>query len=642
MIASTLTLIVAVITSTFAFRSDEVLEAVRSLHHDVLSLQWNETVPLDILHGQMAHRKGDFQNDIHLNFVGNPINRALRFNMSFPDNNMFVSAFVIEALLQAELLTPQAAKANDTSIASAMENAIHNRDNYQSPSKPIFGFWPQEPVTDKHGHNGYEQWSINLSTAARDITTFGQLLKSILESIGMGWAYEKYVLPFEEIGWMILRTFNIVSDADDTACMLAMTRYLELSRDTAPKAREAWVSRRFDVDAAYDLFVEYSYCPRNGTHKKDLLDSRSYYWARSFISTLTEPDECVVSTWLENYDEEIPVYKNTTFYPMMPFNMNNIDPTVASNALYGMTTSLLMNNTKWFTRSDGRARKLYVTTAKFLAFALNSQLNQTRPDLEMLYYPPVINLPFFVARPLRLLQSRKGSLPFKEMEEVLGILRSASQAGGLAYIRSTAKTNCGGEGRACWTGFLGQADTDFENHSMPSADDRFYSTAAALNALLDIYTTESDDGKRLRWAADVPADARSLIVQATNWILDHYKLPDTTYFNCFFSGSVKSSHTLPFFFPTNRIINMNNETAYTCDKFQPHGNLQNWMLFGVQGTIPESDYQRLVKEGCAGLPSLVDFTGYNFDDSPWPFWSAPVLSKAWAMLALAKVHAVMQ
>ena len=66
----------------------------------------------------------------------------------------------------------------------------------------------------------------------------------------------------------------------------------------------------------------------------------------------------------------------------MPFNVNNVDVTVAANSIYGMTSAVIGevgNFARTFTESKD-LQQIYLNTTKFVTWTINSNFSG-RPDL---------------------------------------------------------------------------------------------------------------------------------------------------------------------------------------------------------------------------------------------------------------------
>ena len=71
----------------------------------------------------------------------------------------------------------------------------------------------------------------------------------------------------------------------------------------------------------------------------------------------------------------------------MPFNLNNVDVTVAANAIYGMTSASIENINDFgnlFLQSDD-LQKIYLNTTKFISWSINSNFSG-RPDLAQVIF----------------------------------------------------------------------------------------------------------------------------------------------------------------------------------------------------------------------------------------------------------------
>ena len=761
--------------------------AVGQMYADVQSGQWQHSEPYGwpITFG---HEAGKYSNNIHVNFVG-PMGEQLREALSFPDNNGFVTVFILDALLQttvygsADSTTGEGPliELNDTSAQMALASLFDDRDkNQPDPKTPIFGFWPQKfavgrrdkhndlrrrvgsgdkmrrnaprahvlssdedhgattpPTTATHNGNGFgywQQWSINLSPASLDGLMFDAVVKYLLDKANLAWLYNLIFPTFDSIFDNILTMFNIPSDADDTGTMLALSRWLLWHpevRQAAPATVALWNEQQFNATAAWDTLLRYRYCPLARATivtneswlppgfptSKATIDARSYAWAHPFFKTLQSESECLVTTWTVNLHEQVSRVLNLSFGPEMPFNVNNVDPTVTTNALLGLVSQLIAGGglstttTSTSTSSSGRGtshhhhpvdqqgstasfrewfansaemQATFLASVKFVSWSLANSSQIPRQDVEMLYYPAVINLPYFVARLFRLLDDHFDDVsPLAPglFQTARALLRSSVRlGGGTQYVlgrmedRSTWCANAwtprgdappslrsssllrgeldemGAETTyACWDGFLGHADATLNGTLTPHYQDRFYTTAVAVNALLEAWTYAPNISARrqLCWAASTPMSVRTAVDGGVNWLLDAYLVHGDTplqYENTFFSGSIHNLTSLPFFSPPNMQWQLNNLTQYNCAESWYNNMIGDDTLWAVAGIMPDGAWQRIVQDGqCAGGPIDVSnaTAGYNSPISPWPYWSSPALSKAFAMAAMAKYFSVL-
>jgi hypothetical protein len=94
---------------------------------------------------------------------------------------------------------------------------------------------------------------------------------------------------------------------------------------------------------------------------------------------------------------------------------------------------------------------------------------------------------------------------------------------------------------------------------------------------------------------------------------------------------------MPFAYPSNRREFLNG-TSLPDDQHFP--NSTQAFFIGVQGFIPESQYQELLKQKHFGFNTPLTFQGYNTDGSFFPFWSSDPYTYAQAMLALARFDSI--
>jgi hypothetical protein len=653
--------VLAIVTATAAHgaSTDQTNAAIRRLHQAAVRGQWQDNVAFDTFTLTFGHRKGSFQSNVRVNVIGDPIMQAVRQLFSIPDDNGFLVPFMTNAFLRAGLARPDLVPVNDTSLNLAMESLLGGVDPTRAAKTPAFGFWPWKcPVGGQ-----CRQHSINMNPIMQN----GEILAAVIIDLVNATGEDKWLEPIaetiEDLCQQFTLTFNIPADADDTGINVGMAYLLEQHEAILPRSVSTWRAQEFDLEAAARLLVEYSYCPADAANRsRGSVDPRSYFWARDFFRTLTAPDECIITTWLQNYDEELAVYRRAPGAPgcLMPFNVNNVDPTVATNALFGLSTILLRNQTAWFT---GRAKTTYLTTARFLAWTIANQRNISRPDIETLYYPTGMNMLAFTGRHLRLLRSHEATgkpWPVPAMQTVLELLDGAMRSGGVPYLAGIAKNTAACSSASmpqpptssvsdtaaqvpiamtCWDGFLGEKDQGWLGEPAPSHQDRYFTTASATNALIAAFTVDlvstSNEPFRLSWAADTPAEVQALVAAGTEYLTLAALAGDTNYECAFFSGSIHAFNSLPFFFPANTILLMNDtsQVVNCSSEAVPFGDLT---FQAVQGQMSEADYQHYLTAGCAGTPAEPAYRGLNDPSSPWPFWSSRPLSQALGLSAVAE------
>lgn len=134
-------------------------------------------------------------------------------------------------------------------------------------------------------------------------------------------------------------------------------------------------------------------------------------------------------------------------------------------------------------------RGMHLNTTHLLEYGIRSGIVMNRTDLALTYYPSEFDFFWFVARNVHLLRSHKlakGSLPFSELELCLSTLQSAMEEQGVQQLLSVAHSTEFGT-QIYWEGFMG----NYANKTRH--EDRLFSTAVTLNALIDLYSVTSPD-----------------------------------------------------------------------------------------------------------------------------------------------------
>lgn len=185
-----------------------------------------------------------------------------------------------------------------------------------------------------------------------------------------------------------------------------------------------------------------------------MIDPRTFFYMREYIYTqvVNASVAAYVSTWAQNLTgDKVEFYKSYA----MPFNANNVDLTVCTNAIYGITAAVLSNMsdpTSWF---DAELQILYENTTSLISWMIERNFS-SRPDLALTYYPSVYNFYWFTARTLNLLSSTP-SLPYPVMDRVRGKLTFALRGAATLTILEQATYE---GGTAFWDDFLGDDDKD--------------------------------------------------------------------------------------------------------------------------------------------------------------------------------------
>ncbi|KRX09831.1 hypothetical protein PPERSA_02703 [Pseudocohnilembus persalinus] len=102
----------------------------------------------------------------------------------------------------------------------------------------------------------------------------------------------------------------------------------------------------------------------------------------------------------------------------MPMDVNNIDVTVNTNALFGLINFLMENEENLediFEFYDQEIRQIINDVTDLIVWAVKSEVIIKRPDLSLTYYPSEYNFYWFVSRIGNYL-NRFENIPFPEIE----------------------------------------------------------------------------------------------------------------------------------------------------------------------------------------------------------------------------------
>jgi len=577
--------------------------------------------------------KGLFPSWIHLNFHGDFPLTLLRREFKFFDNNYFVTSWILQMLLEAHQLGTVDLGQEKTMIKDALDAILKFRDRNFPLTTPITDFWRQKYDSSS---GMYIQTPTNIAEPLKFGVSLAELLEEFAKFLGFHNIYKDMKLVVNELG-SLLAAFSIPADFDDTSVSLALGGLL---KRTFPDLYQQWLAVNANFGALSRAYVAYSYQPFVRDSKGDTitnaLDPRSYFWMRNWLlhknSSSGSSNLKLVTTWVQNLAETKQLWDTGV---RMPFNSNNVDGSVCANGVFGITvaTLFLCDDTEWFTPE---LQQLYSDTSELLAWITEEGVLNWRPDLVLLYYPPIYDFYWFVARSVFMLRTTP-SINHPIVRKVQSLLTRAMMTIGTRDLLARAQWDSHSNW-VYWDDFLGNNDTD-NGKSVNYAEDRLFSTSMAINALIDTWTTtvSSNNPKRL-WLPQTPSTVKNAVIRAVNW-LNHFVLRDD-YLpeNAFFSGSVKGLNDIPLAYPANRIELLNG----TSIKPSNMSEITPKVIDVVQGIIDEKSYQQLLNRTWFGFKTPLTFAGYNAGDlsSTFPFWSSPPLTWATALLSLSKYSVI--
>ena len=111
---------------------------------------------------------------------------------------------------------------------------------------------------------------------------------------------------------------------------------LKLLQDKYPTVYPRWAQTNSNMKKLVELTLRYAYRPSTDDLDLNIIDPRTYFWMRDFIRD--NPQTILPSTWAQNISQ---VRKFARRGVQMPFDVNNIDVTVAANVLHGITSAII-------------------------------------------------------------------------------------------------------------------------------------------------------------------------------------------------------------------------------------------------------------------------------------------------------------
>ena len=213
---------------------------------------------------------------------------------------------------------------------------------------------------------------------------------------------------------------------------------------------EQWKAVNPSISEVIPYLKKYAYRPFSTNEDSNIIDPRTYFYARHFLHEHTGP-LALIPTWVQNLTE------NRRFFDKryrMPLNSNNVDLTVSSNMIYGLTAAVLgqLEGTEsWFDDTD--LQMIYENTSALMAWEIKRNFSN-RMDLALTYYPSEYSFYWFTARTVNLLNSAD-DLPHPVMVRVRDILTEALRYNATDTIVAAAVN----EGEyVYYDGFLGNGD----------------------------------------------------------------------------------------------------------------------------------------------------------------------------------------
>ena len=281
----------------------------------------------------------------------------------------------------------------------------------------------------------------------------------------------------------------------------------------------------------------------------------------------------------------------------------------------------------------------------------------------MLYYPSIYDFLWMAARTARFLASHNETTEVPVLSQARDVLLDALYEAGTYQIIGAAQHAPNG---IYWYQFLSlffQEDKylhesvrdDFlgDDGGVARGEDRLFSTALAVNTLIDIWTNgfaafssaeKQVGGKKtcqLQWRSETPEAVKATIDSGVAFLSNEMLAGNLELENAFFSGSMKSLSTNPFSYPGTYSKYLNGTAVDPSMPNFPPGTSGTELVFAMRGLANSADYQKWLTRKWFGFTVPTTFDGFNTGGlGPWPYWSSPAMTYAMGLIALSNYVAL--
>ncbi|RNA27111.1 transmembrane [Brachionus plicatilis] len=595
-------------------------------------------------------KQGLYRSDIRVNFFGSPAARKLRNGelTSVFDNDMFSTAWIITTILESNLYGKGAPLLDQKRLQLALEaiGSFRDKNDKNYLKSLIRSFWPQ---IYNSTFDIWQQQPDNIRNVALSVeyVPWDRIIK-LLSDLKLE-QYIKYVEELRKREVEILDAFSIPPDFDDSYLNLGLGAALFRLKSKYPFAYQSWKQNNTDTQNLIKLTKKYSYRPFSADLNENSIDPRTYFYARGFIQQAYRENKSVslISTWIQNLDEQRKLKQKCV---SMPFNVNNVDVTVAANSIYGITSGAIfnVNDFREYFLKNQELVPIYLNTSFFISWTISNNFT-ARPDLAQVYYPSTYNFLWYASRTLFLIESELKKfyyfnkigkyeeyfLDFEKLENILieakHFLQDTFETAVTRFLVNSSIQD--GRNKTFFRDFIGLNDTNIFGKQESKNDDSLFSTAQAVNILIATWTYQCPKTQSLKWKPNAGNGVKFLVKKSVNWLHRNVLCGKFKPLNSFFSGSVKGFSTLPFWYPGNLVqfLNGTNVDPSKIDERQI-----NDVIYAVKGFINEKEYQNMLAQKHFGFDTPLDFHGYNTKENIFPFWSSAPYTYAVSLLALSQ------
>ncbi|EFA83188.1 hypothetical protein PPL_03978 [Heterostelium album PN500] len=540
----------------------------------------------------------------------------MRRVFALPDTNMFVTVFILYSLIEAE---KNGVNLNKEIVDMGAEAMSEYRDKNLDRDSGLYCFWQQ---TRNETSNHYFSYPSNLNGPLDDFPNLSKSPISIL--------LKAFKIDFSKVATLFhqLSLFLRVSpDSDDTSVILALNAQIDNSAFKYPETNFKMKASNPNINKTIESLTYYTYRPFSEDKKRNAVNPRTYFVIHQFIEDWVsngrnQEDLVLPFTWMMDFPFRSDQYPFTN----LVISSNDIDFCVAINTFYGLASSIIQHGNSIISLE---VKRMLSSIAYLIEWGINSELVYDRKDLALVYYPSIYTFSWFVSRVVDFLetenQKSQNQMP-SILNDSLVLLRDAMMNGGTNQMLKRMKSD--GNGGVYWEDFLGNADT-LQGVKKEYGEDRFYSSALALNVLIDTWTITCGDTVNRRWRDNTPHPVKAAVNNGISFIVDNILENPTQTFNAFFDMSFRGPSTYPTSYPINYCYDNN---GIEC-KFTPSN--PEGVMGVVSGIIPHTKYQEMLKMKWANNTVPTTWSG-SFNPVVIPYFSSQPLTYSVSILALSK------
>ena len=616
-------------------KRDNLNETIVQIYRNLQKEQSKSNIPFRSFPLIWQEEKGLYKSYIHVNFVDNSnslFTTLIRNQIKVLDSNNFVTSFVLMNLLEVYELS--GLELDQTTFKNGLDALLEYRDKNYSPEIPIYTFW-REIFSNERGI--WTQYPGNMNKVVDLLPSFSDSFLKTLNMFGLK-SVSDLCKTYNTLRAGFLNAYRIPPDTDDTSVNLGLSSRLN-DFPHLKNVTENWTNSNSNFTELFNLFKRFAYRPflndsersRNISQFADVIDPRSYFVLHGFVTEQAQiaknsnktPSLILPSTWLI----DIEGHKNFTPYMGMPFAVNNVDHNVAINFLFGITNFLLFHKNHYEINSlfDNEMQQMYSNTIDLVIYSIKNNTVNRRPDLTLVYYPSVYDFYWLVTRVYSLLNNNVEKINQSSMRLLIEVRDKLRQVlNDEATMQLCSKALELDKNQIYFQEFLGNAG----NYSR--GEDRLFSTGLAFNSLLNIWTFKNVSNNNFYYIENTPERVKTIINGSVNYIIKNINGCFASLENSFFSGSVKTLDTLPFFYPGNYFKYLNGTDIP--DTENPN-NISFDLIAGTKIMTPE-EFEINLNKTYFGRKPPQEFKGFN--NSPFAFWSSPAMTYSINLLGLTK------